>query len=117
MFYFNVIWDKGYPEHRFIDTLNEISRLLLISAYHAPTSESFGKETKARVYWQKNLNQPYHIDYIFTSEAICNSDFVLEMKPPDGCFKLSEHVPIALKISMSEVKFPFREVGAENLRL
>lgn len=96
----NVIWDKGYPEHRFIDTLEEMSRLSLGSVYHKLTSEEYGKETKATFYWQKNPNQPYHIDYVFTSDRINKEDITLEIKQPEDHLKYSDHVPIILDIAL-----------------
>lgn len=52
----NVIWDKDYPKHQFVDTLQEMSQLSLRSVYHNLTCEEYGKETKATFYWQKNLS-------------------------------------------------------------
>lgn len=93
----NVIWDRDYPEHRFIDTLEEMRHLSLSSAYHDMTSEPFGKETKATFYWQKNPNQPYHIDYIFTSSHIKDKQS-LKISRPDDWLSFSDHVPLILDV-------------------
>jgi hypothetical protein len=98
----NIIWDNKYLPHQFSNVISELNKLNLISAYHKSSSESFGSESKATFYWQKNPNQPYHIDYIFTSNALIDRVTNLEFGDFDSYKSYSDHIPIIVDFEITK---------------
>ena len=94
----NPIWDDQIPRHKFRDTLKVFGEIGMSSVYHNLTKEEFGKESAATFYWQRKLNQPYHIDYAFLSKDLETSGQLFKIGSPDKYLSHSDHMPICLDI-------------------
>lgn len=94
----NPIWDALIPRHKFRDTLKVLAEIGMSSAYHDLTKEEFGKESAATFYWQRKLNQPYHIDYAFLTKDLKSSSQQFKIGSPDQYLCHSDHMPICLDI-------------------
>lgn len=100
----NAIWDKPGWRINHMTKVEILSRMGLISAYHAVTGEVHGRETIPTLYWRDRIREgpTYHIDYIFVPEswlkAMSNfsiGDF------DDWCGTgLSDHVPIVIDLTL-----------------
>ena len=69
----------------------------LFSAYHDLTNEKQGKETQSTFYQSRHLDQPYHIDYVYTGK-----DRVISFQIGDAekWIELSDHMPIIFEIKV-----------------
>lgn len=94
----NPIWDEQIPKHKFRDTLKVLNELEMYSAYHDGASEEFGKESAATFYWQRKLNQPYHIDYAFLSKNFQSVNQEFKIGSAEKYLAHSDHMPICLDI-------------------
>ncbi len=62
-------WDRYPDKTPFMDTIENLDRLGLISIYHSLKKEPFGKESCPTFYLAKNIKRPFHIDYVFAPAA------------------------------------------------
>lgn len=90
----NVIWDSGHRWGSHSDVVRELGDVKVESLYHKRFNEEAGKEKQATFYMHRNLQKPYHIDYIFGSEEIVRSvtEFVIGKK--ESWLEISDHVPV-----------------------
>ena len=98
----NAIWNNQHKakdnEGNAKDQTNlnkKLNNCGLFSAYHDLTNEKQGKETQYTFYQYRHLDEPYHIDYVYTSK-----DRVIGFKIGDAnkWIELSDHVPITFEI-------------------
>lgn len=91
----NKIWDKKYfKEGNFTDVVNLFDKYDIKSSYHYKTGESFGEESKPTIYWRKNKNTTYHIDYCFSSSKFLNEKAKFNIGDGDKWLEFSDHSPI-----------------------
>ena len=60
-------WDTPGHRNNFMGIDEALSNLGLFSAYHLSKSEEFGKESLPTHFHQRNVNKPFHIDYIYSN--------------------------------------------------
>ena len=90
----NVIWDKWDRWWNHSDVVRELRELKIESFYHLDKKEEQGKETTSTLYLQRNLNKPYHIDYIFGSEAFSRQLKYVTVGQPEKWLEISDHMPV-----------------------
>jgi len=62
----NAIWDNDSPkEYTHSDMIDILEKHEFISVYHSLNDEQHGKEKTPTLYFRKNPDIGYHIDYIF----------------------------------------------------
>jgi endonuclease/exonuclease/phosphatase family metal-dependent hydrolase len=72
----NSIWDGWDRWWNHSDCVRELSNMGIESVYHALNKIEQGKELDKTFFLHRNLNKPYHIDYIFSPLAFLkNSQF------------------------------------------
>lgn len=71
--------------------MNEIG---ITSLYHKYWNEEQSKETRPTFFLQKNLNKPYHIDYVFGCEDFTSRLKTMEIEVAHKWLGLSDHLPI-----------------------
>ena len=98
----NAIWDnlhKAKDNEGNAKNQSNLNKKLnnkgLYSAYHELTGEKQGKETQFTFYQSKNLEQPYHIDYVYTAK---NKIIDFKIGDAEKWIKLSDHMPIIFEI-------------------
>ena len=98
----NAIWDKPGWCINHMATVEILSRLGLVSAYHRATGEAHGQETIPTLYWRDRTRAgpTYHIDYIFVPEPWLEAmNDVVIGDFDDWCGKgLSDHAPIVFDL-------------------
>ncbi len=67
----------------------------LFSAYHELTGEKQGKETQPTFYQSRHLDQPYHIDYVYTGKGRVTA---FQIGDAYRWIELSDHMPITFEI-------------------
>ncbi len=91
----NSIWDTEHRERNHSETVKQLHKIGLVSAYHYLTKERQGEETQPTFFQYRDSNKPFHIDYCFTK-----ADFIKDFHVLDECkwLQYSDHLPIQLDI-------------------
>ena len=105
--------NNGDPKNH--DCLNKkLNDFGLFSVYHELTKEKSGEETKMTFFQARHLNDPYHLDYVFTNkELIDNTTFTkngkkvkkglpneFEILDKGEWITLSDHLPLVFKFDL-----------------
>jgi exonuclease III len=90
----NVFWDKPRRWWNHSDVVKEFSEIGIESLYHKYWNEEQGKETQPTLFLQKNIEKPYHIDYVFGSMDFQNRLKKMELGKANRWLEISDHVPI-----------------------
>ncbi len=96
----NACWDKSDKWWNHSDVVNQLEAIGLKSLYHHQTREAQGQETQATFFMQRKLEKPYHIDYAFISNDLCNLTS-LEIGKTETWLTVSDHLPLLLTINKS----------------
>ncbi len=94
----NSKWDQWDRWWNHSDVVNELKELGIESFYHKFTSEPQGQETKPTLYFQRKLERPYHIDYIFGTQNFTERIIQIEIGKFDKWIGISDHMPIICKM-------------------
>ncbi len=92
----NIIWDKWDRWWNHSDVVRELAEINISSFYHKYHKEEQGKESKPTFYLQKNINKPYHIDYIFGSGCFHYNIIDLNIGQVQDWLAFSDHMPVIL---------------------
>ncbi|WP_131809523.1 endonuclease/exonuclease/phosphatase family protein [Mycolicibacter sinensis] len=65
----SVYWDKPGGTVRFGDFMDQLQSRGLVSAYHHQHSCVPGTEAHPTLWWTRNIDKPYHVDYTFVCPA------------------------------------------------
>jgi exonuclease III len=90
----NTIWDKPRRTWNHSDVVRELRQLKIESFYHLDKREEQGRETMPTWYLHRNVNKPYHLDYIFGSECFYSRLKQVSVGHPATWLKLSDHMPV-----------------------
>jgi hypothetical protein len=92
----SVYWDTPTKPAKFGDFMDEIEARGFVSAYHYDRQCERGAEPDPTLWWTRNVNKPYHIDYTFVSspEAI---DAVTVGSPYEW-LAYSDHSPMTVDL-------------------
>ncbi len=95
----NVTWDtKRWPV--FAELTAELSRIGLVSLYHALTGEGFGKESQGSLHLYRDPDRPYLIDHMFLPRPWLARVVRFEVGRPEDWLDLSDHVPVILELAL-----------------
>jgi len=95
----NVKWDQWDRWWNHSDVIRELKETNIESLYHTYFEELQGCEVQPTFFLQKNLNKPYHIDYIFGSPAFRNNLEKIEIGKVEDWIRLSDHLPMIAEFS------------------
>lgn len=96
----NVIWDEWDRWWNHSDVVMELKELGIESLYHKFTGEAQGNETNPTLYFQKKLERPYHIDYVFGPQKFSDKLIKIEIGQIDKWLGISDHMPILCEIDI-----------------
>ncbi|HPE42720.1 MAG TPA: hypothetical protein PKV88_01460 [Bacteroidales bacterium] len=100
----NQIWDKKERVGNHTDVVNFLKNFKIESLYHKQENEAYGQESLKTFYMYRNLEKPYHIDYVFASHAIIKNGYKLTIGTPADWIDKSDHVPMILDIKVLSSK-------------
>jgi exonuclease III len=89
----NSIWDESDRLWNHTDVVQQLAKHDLHSVYHILNDESQGKESKPTFHLHRNVNKPYHIDYIFTKTKIIENSS-LKVHKLEKWLEYSDHLPL-----------------------
>jgi endonuclease/exonuclease/phosphatase family metal-dependent hydrolase len=84
-------WDTPGHRNNFVGIDDALNKLGLFSAYHVSKSEDFGEESYPTYFHQRNLDKPFHIDYIYSNLKPIKS---VEVGSFSDWSTFSDHVPV-----------------------
>jgi len=94
----NVFWDKIDRWWNHSDVISELSEMNIESLYHKQSGESQGKESSPTFYLHRNIEKPYHIDYVFVSNNLTGKS-KLSIGDKNQWLEISDHLPLIIEIS------------------
>ncbi len=90
----NSKWDQWDRWWNHSDVVNELEKIGIISLYHMIKGEQQGNETIPTLYFQRKLERPFHIDYVFSSAEYIEKLLDLEVGVAEHWLDISDHMPI-----------------------
>ena len=95
----NAIWDNESPkEYTHSEMINYLKENQIISVYHELKKENHGNEIQPTLYFQRNLNKPYHIDYCFMNKNMLQKVKKFEIGKYLDYINKSDHMPLVIEI-------------------
>jgi len=95
----SAIWDnespKEYNHSEMVSILNEQD---IVSVYHSLNHEKHGEEKIPTLYFTRNINKTYHIDYIFMKEKMTRRIKSFFIGKYDEYIGLSDHMPLFMEL-------------------
>lgn len=70
----NTQWDKRGREWNHSNVVSFLKDHGMSSIYHVVSQETQGEESSPTFFLQKNIQKPYHIDYLFYSESCFDNE-------------------------------------------
>ena len=98
----NKIWDNDKNEG-FSEVALSLDNAGFLNAYHHFFNENYGEESKPTLFFRRNKNETYHIDYCFAPIAICRHIHAVEIGKAQDWLPHSDHVPLIVDFNFDEV--------------
>lgn len=92
------IWDKPNREANHSNIVRALNGFGLASAYHFFYKSIQGNENHATLYFRKNKEKEYHIDYCFLSAKLLEKLDRVEVGGFEEWIKFSDHVPLIVTL-------------------
>jgi hypothetical protein len=92
-----VVWDSKYRQGRFSEVDAALRGLGLSSAYHLTHRVPFGSEPDSTFLLARNPNKPYHFDYAYIPQSLCESGASATVGAPAEWLKYSDHLPLVIE--------------------
>lgn len=65
----SVVWDYPEKKVKFGDFMDDLQSCGFVSAYHSKNKAKRSAEPDPTLWWTRNIDKPYHIDYTFVRPA------------------------------------------------
>lgn len=95
----SVYWDKPSSNTKFGDFMDQLESRGFVSAYHHHMRCARGAEPDASLWWMKNVNKTYHVDYTFVDHADAIAS--VTMGAAADWLALSDHSPMTVDLTIS----------------
>ncbi|MEQ8324039.1 MAG: endonuclease/exonuclease/phosphatase family protein [Cytophagales bacterium] len=89
----NSIWDNSRVRNH-TEVVRELKEIEIESIYHTYFNENQGNESIPTLFFRKELDRPFHIDYMFGSSMFHKNVISYNIGKPDQWLKYSDHMPI-----------------------
>ncbi|MFM2059282.1 MAG: hypothetical protein RLY71_3667 [Pseudomonadota bacterium] len=93
----NAIWDAQHRGCSHSEVVNILAGLGQLSVYHHLRGEAHGMECTPTLFFRRQIDRPYHIDYAFLSKRLLNG-VALKIGQPEHWLALSDHMPVTIDI-------------------
>ena len=98
----NQIWDEKERVGNHTGVVNFLKGFGIESLYHRQFDEIHGKESLNTFFLYRNVEKPYHIDYVFASHDIIKNGYNLTVISSNKWIDKSDHIPLILDIPSFE---------------
>jgi exodeoxyribonuclease-3 len=96
----NSKWDSDYGLTNHSAAVERFRELGFSSAYHEFFGYLQGAERHPTLWFRKNKNNPYHIDYVFLSRPLLSKIKNVEVGASDEWLSLSDHAPLLVELDL-----------------
>ena len=97
----NAIWDKKSRSWNHSDVVRELDEIAVVSLYHKYYEQIQGEEHHPTFYLQKNLQKPYHLDYVFASVDFAAKMIDFNIGLCDDWLVRSDRLPLHVQFEIS----------------
>jgi exonuclease III len=95
----NTIWDRRGRYWNHSECIQELSKHGFTSLYHWALDEQQGLESRPTFYLHRNLEKPYHIDYVFVHQDCIQSAWSgYQIGDSKNWLQHSDHLPIIVDL-------------------
>ena len=94
----NSIWDKPNRETNHTNLVSMLNDIGMKSIYHTCRNEEHGAESSPTLFFQRNMNKQYHIDYCFVSQELLRNSTECIIGQYEDYISFSDHMPIIIEI-------------------
>jgi exodeoxyribonuclease III len=94
----NTRWDKGARAGNHAQTIAALEARGLASAYHTCSGAAAGAEPDSTIFWTKNRQAGYHIDYCFAPRAWLGKESRVTVGRPEEWLAVSDHMPMVVEL-------------------
>jgi len=94
----NQIWDEKDRVGNHTAVVNFLKEFNIESLYHRQFNEEHGKESLKTFFMYRNIEKPYHIDYVFASSNIIKNGYYLKFETSEKWIDKSDHIPLILDL-------------------
>lgn len=98
----NAIWDRDYRYRNHSEAVERLAVFGLESAYHAFHGEEQGKETNHTLFFRKNRETQYHIDYIFLPKRFIRALVSVPIGAYEEWIRHSDHAPLSVELNITK---------------
>lgn len=92
----NTIWDRKDRDGNHSDMVAHLLQKDIHSIYHTHLQQDQGKEEHPTFFLQRNKKKPYHLDYCFTSKALCDKVRQVSVGNYRSWIRHSDHLPLII---------------------
>jgi exonuclease III len=96
----NSIWDSSYRLNNHTAAVGRFRKLGLESAYHEFFEDSQVAERHPTLWFRKNKDNHYHIDYAFLSRPLLSKLRNVVVGPCDDWLSFSDHAPVLVELDL-----------------
>lgn len=96
----NKIWDGKERSGNHTSVVKFLEDRNIVSIYHHYFNEHQGEEITKTFYLHRNINKPYHIDYVFASKSLISDMTDIEVGVFEDWILFSDHVPIITQLAI-----------------
>jgi exodeoxyribonuclease-3 len=102
----SVYWDKQKRYEPFAAADADLQGLGLESAYHAVGGHTMGAEPDATLFWQRNLEKRYHIDYAYLPKGWKSRIRGASVGTGADWIAHSDHAPVVIELDLATAGSP-----------
>jgi exonuclease III len=96
----NSRWDSAYGAQSHSAAVERFRKLGMESAYHVSSGNPQGAEQHPTLWFRKNKDTAYHIDYAFLSHPLLSKLRNVEIGRCDDWLSLSDHAPVLVELDL-----------------
>lgn len=100
----NTIWDEWDRWWNHSDVVKELKETGIESLYHRFTGEQQGQESQPTLYMYRNIQKPYHIDYMFAAQKLISILRNVEVRRVEKWLQISDHLPLICEFDLIKPK-------------
>lgn len=96
----NSRWDGDYGTTNHSAAVERFRKLGMQSAYHVFSGNPQGVERDPTLWFRKNTDNPYHVDYVFLSRRLLPKLRNVVIGGCDDWLSLSDHAPVLVELDL-----------------
>jgi endonuclease/exonuclease/phosphatase family metal-dependent hydrolase len=96
----SVHWDESGRYEPFSAVNAALAERGLESVYHARTGEPLGQEKSKTLFWRKDVETAFHIDYVYASADLVRSATDMRVEDAASWLPVGDHAPVIVDLEI-----------------